>query len=418
MLDLKLLRENPEKIKEGLRAKNSTLELDDILRLDETRRTLIQETESLKSLRNKANEEISALKRSGQSADAKVGEMKTLSARIAELDTQGAKVDEELFSKLHYLPNPPHESVPRGGPSENKIVKEWGTLEPKFLKSAQPRTHVELSESLGWISSAKGAKLTGSGWLYYQGMGARLERALINFMLDLHTREHGYEEVSPPFIVSRQTMTGTGQLPKMEEDMYRLRDEDFFLIPTAEVPVTNALRDAVLKAEELPKKFVAYTPCFRREAGSYGKDTKGLARIHQFDKVELVKFAKPENSYDELESLRADAERVLQLLGLPYRVVLLASGDLSFAAAKCYDLEVWAPGSEKWFEVSSCSNFEDFQARRINVKFKRGHTAKPELVHTLNGSGVALPRTVIGILENFQKDDGTIQIPEVLQKYL
>ncbi len=418
MLDLKFIRENPDKVKQGLQAKNVKLDLDPILKLDESRRKIIQEVEALKAQRNKANDEISTLKKSKQDAEPKIREMKSISERIGRLDADGAKIDAELFSKLHFIPNIPHESTPVGGPEKNKVVKEWGGTKPKFLKSKPPRTHYELSEALGWMSSATGAKLTGSGWLYYKGMGARLERALINFMLDLHTKKHGYEEVSPPFVVNRQTMTGTGQLPKMEEDMYRLKDEDFFLIPTAEVPVTNAHRDEVLKEEELPKKYVAYTPCFRREAGSYGKDTKGLSRIHQFDKVELVKFAKPENSYNELELLCADAEKVLELLELPYRRVLLSSQDISFAAAKCYDLEVWAPGSQKWFEVSSCSNFEDFQARRINVKYKRKDSGKPELVHTLNGSGVAMPRTVIGILENFQKDDGTIAVPQALEQYL
>jgi len=417
MLDLKFIRENPDKVRQGLKAKNAKLDLESLLSLDEKRRKIIQEVEALKAERNKANDEISALKRAKQDAEPKIREMKTISERIGALDQEGSKVDEELSKLLFYIPNIPHESIPIGGPDKNKVVKEWGDTKPRYATS-KLRTHVELCDLLGWVSSDIGAKLTGSGWLFYKGFGARLERALINFMLDLHTKKHGYEEVSPAFVVNRQTMTGTGQLPKMEEDMYRLKDEDFFLIPTAEVPVTNAHRDDVLKEEDLPKKYAAYTPCFRREAGSYGKDTKGLSRIHQFDKVELVKFTRPENSYDELESLRADAEKVLQLLELPYRVVMLASGDISFAAAKCYDLEVWAPGSQKWFEVSSCSNFEDFQARRINVKFKRKATGKSEWVHTLNGSGVALPRTVIGILENFQKDDGTVIIPKVLEPYL
>ncbi|MBI4971132.1 MAG: serine--tRNA ligase [Candidatus Omnitrophica bacterium] len=417
MLDLKFIRENPDKVRQGLQAKNVKLDLGAILALDEERRKVIQEVEALKAERNKANDAISALKKAKQDAESKIGEMKSISERIKLLDERGSKIDEELSRELLYIPNIPHESIPVGGPQNNKVIKEWGVTKPRYA-TGKLRTHVELCDSLGWVSSDIGSKLTGSGWLFYKGFGARLERALINFMLDLHAKKHGYEEVSPAFIVNRGTMTGTGQLPKMEEDMYRLKDEDFFLIPTAEVPVTNAHRDDVFKEEDLPKKYVAYTPCFRREAGSYGKDTRGLARIHQFDKVELVKFAKPENSYAELESLRADAEKVLELLELPYRVVLLASGDISFAAAKCYDLEIWAPGSQKWFEVSSCSNFEDFQARRINVKYRRKDTGKTELVHTLNGSGVAMPRTVIGILENFQKDDGTIVIPKVLEPYL
>lgn len=417
MLDLKFIRENPEKIKRALEAKGVKLGLDELLRLDEKRRELIKEAEDLKARRNKANEEISALKRAKQDAGPKISELKNVSQRIGSLDKEAAEVESQFSKLLLYVPNIPHESVPVGGPRENKVVKEWGERKPRFI-SGTPRTHLELAESLGWVSSEIGAKLTGSAFMFYRGLGARLERALINFMLDLHVKKHGYEEVSPPFLVNRLSMTGTGQLPKLEEDMYRLRDEDYFLIPTAEVPVTNAHRDDVLKEEELPKKYAAYTPCFRREAGSYGKDTRGLTRIHQFDKVELVKFVKPETSYSELESLRADAEKVLELLELPYRAVLLASGELSFAAAKCYDLEIWAPGSGKWFEVSSCSNFENFQARRINIKYRKKDAAKTEFVHTLNGSGVALPRTLIGILENFQKDDGTIVIPKVLEKYL
>lgn len=417
MLDLKFIRENPDKVRWGLKAKHVEFDLDAVLVLDEKRRGVLKEAEALKAERNKANDTISALKKSKQDASSKIAEMKSISETIGALDAETAKLDGELSGLLLYLPNIPHESIPVGPPEKNQVVKEWGERKPRYA-TGKLRTHVELCESLGWISSSVGSRLTGSAFLYYKGFGARLERALINFMIDLHVKKHGYEEVSPPFLVNRESMTGTGQLPKMEEDMYRLAGDDYFLIPTAEVPVTNSLRDAVLVEEELPKKFVAYSPCFRREAGSYGKDTRGLSRIHQFDKVELVKFAKPETSYQELELLRADAERVLQLLELPYRVVMLASGDLSFASAKCYDLEVWAPASQKWFEVSSCSNFEDFQARRINVKYRRRDTGKTEFVHTLNGSGVAMPRTVIGILENFQKDDGTIVVPKVLEPYL
>ncbi len=417
MLDLKLIRENPEKVEKALEAKLVTLSLDHILSLDEARRKIIQEVEVLKAERNKANEEIGALKKEQKDASKAINQVKDISEKIKELDQKISEVQNSLNDLLLQIPNIPHESTPIGDPSKNKFIRDWGSPEAKYV-SKNLKTHVELCESLGWVSPTIGAKLTGSGFLFYKGMGARLERALINFMLDLHTKKHGYEEVSPPFLVNRASMTGTGQLPKLEEDMYRLRDEDFFLIPTAEVPVTNAHREEILKEEDLAKKYVAYTPCFRREAGSYGKDTKGLARIHQFDKVELVKMVKPENSYDELESLLLNAEKVLQLLELPYRVLQLASGDLSFAAAKCYDIEVWAPGSKMWFEVSSCSNFEDFQARRMNLRYRSIQSGKPEFVHTLNGSGVALPRTVIAILENYQKEDGTIEIPKVLKPYM
>jgi seryl-tRNA synthetase len=305
--------------------------------------------------------------------------------------------------------------VPVGDPSKNKVVREWG--KPKTFTFAA-KDHVALAQQNGWLGLDRASRMSGSGFVLFQGFGARLERGLINFMLDLHTQKHGYTEMSPPFLVNRQSMITTGQLPKLEEDMYRLKDEDYFLIPTAEVPVTNIHRDEVLEEEELPKKYAAYTPCFRREAGSYGKDTKGLTRVHQFDKVELVKFTAPENSMEELESLVQNAEAVLQALELPYRVVLLASGDMSFAASKCYDLEVWSPGSAKWLEVSSCSNFKDFQARRGNIKYRSKTTKKTTLVHTLNGSGVALARIVIALMENGQDANGQISLPAALKPYL
>ena len=308
--------------------------------------------------------------------------------------------------------------MPVGAPEKNKVVRQWAPKGgmPKFNFS--PKNHVELAESLDIIDFKRAAKLSGSHFVLFKRAGALLERALINFMLDVHTREHGYNEVFPPVLVNRESMTGTGQLPKMEEDMYKLKDDDLFLIPTAEVPVTNIHRDEILEEEDLPVRYVAYTTCFRREAGSYGKDTKGLVRVHQFDKVELVKFVKPEHSYDELEKLVANAEAIFQKLGLAYRVVLLASGDLSFAAAKCYDIEVYAAGLDKWLECSSCSNFEDFQARRANIRFKGKTTPKPALVHTLNGSGVALARTVVALLENYQTAEGDVVIPEVLRPYM
>jgi seryl-tRNA synthetase len=312
------------------------------------------------------------------------------------------------------VPNIPHQSIPRGDASKKKTVRSWGSQREFDFK---PVTHIELSQHLDIIDFGRAAKITGSNFVLYKGWGAKLERALINFMLDLHTKKHGYTEVFPPFLVNRQSMTGTGQLPKLEEDMYRLKDDDLFLVPTAEVPVTNIFRDEILQEEALPVYYTGYTACFRREAGSYGKDTKGLVRVHQFDKVELVKFVRPETSYEELEKLVNDAEEVLQLLGLPYRVAMLSTEDLSFAASKCYDLEAYAPGMDTWLEVSSCSNFESFQARRANIKFRRKDTKKTDFLHTLNGSGVALARTVIAILENYQQRDGSISIPEVLRPY-
>jgi seryl-tRNA synthetase len=312
------------------------------------------------------------------------------------------------------LPNIPHVSLPRGDASCNKVVRSWG--KPREFDFT-PLAHTELAQRLDIIDFGRAAKITGSNFVLYKGWGAKLERALINFMLDLHTKKHGYSEISPPFLVNRASMTATGQLPKMEEDMYRLKDDDLFLIPTAEVPVTNILRGEVLSGEALPIYYAAYSACFRREAGSYGKDTRGLMRVHQFDKVELVKFVRPETSYDELEKLVANAEAVLQALELPYRVVMLATRDLSFAASKCYDLEAYAPGIDKWLEVSSCSNFEGFQARRANIKFKKQGGKEAEFVHTLNGSGVALARTVAALLENHQQKDGSVVIPEVLRPY-
>ena len=351
-------------------------------------------------------------------AQPKISAMKEISSQIDNLDGKLKEIDDQLAKLILTFPNIPHASIPRGDPTCNKIVRSWG-VPPKF--DFKPVTHVEICQNLDIIDFPRATKITGTNFILYKGWGAKLERALINFMLDLHTRKHGYTEIFPPFLVNRASMTGTGQLPKLEEDMYRLKDDDLFLIPTAEVPVTNMFRDEILDEEKLPIYYTAYTACFRREAGSYGKDTKGLIRVHQFDKVELVKFVKPETSYDELEKLVADAERVLQLLGLPYRVVVLPTQDLSFAAAKCYDLEAYAPGIDKWLEVSSCSNFESFQARRANIKYRaktENRKPKTEYVHTLNGSGVALARTVVAILENYQQKDGSVVIPEALRPYL
>jgi len=417
MLDLRFIRENTDVVRQALKNRNLSIDLDALLSLDSRRRQILGEVEALRAEKNKANDQISRLLTEKKDASEKISSMKEIASRIDAFEAELKTLDERLGSLLLTIPNVPHESVPVGDPSRNAVVRTWGEL-PRF--DFKPVTHIELAEHLDIIDLPRATKITGSNFILYKGLGARLERALINFMLDLHTKKHGYTEVFPPFLVNRASMTGTGQLPKLEEDMYRLKDDDLFLIPTAEVPVTNIFRDEVLDEAQLPVYYTAYTACFRREAGSYGKDTKGLMRVHQFDKVELVKFVKPEESYNELEKLLKDAEEVLQLLGLPYRVVALATQDLSFSASKCYDLEAYAAGSDRWLEVSSCSNFENFQARRANIKFKRIKDGKKitEHVHTLNGSGVALARTVICLLENYQQKDGTVLIPECLRPYV
>lgn len=423
MLDLKWIRENPQAVKEGLAAKNVKVNLDEFLALDEQRRELLQEAEALKAKRNEANQEISRLKKEGGAADQVLAEMKLISQKIKEMDIKVGEIEEKSTQISMMIPNMPEGDVPVSkGDEANKVVRSWG--EPRkfeFKAQTQVELGIETKDPADQLlSMAWGAHITGSGFPVYRGQGAKLERALINFMIDFHIEKHGYEEIWPPSLVNRQSMIGTGQLPKMEEDMYKLKDEDYFLIPTGEVPVTNLYGGQMLNEKDLPIKHVAYTPCFRREAGSYGKDTKGLSRVHQFDKVEMVKFVKPEDSLEELESLVRDAEDILQALELPYRVVLLGSGDMSFAAAKCYDLEVWGPGSEKWFEVSSCSVFKDFQARRANIRFKRG-SGKPEYVHTLNGSGLALARIFLCLIENFQTADGKVDFnsfPKALRPYL
>ncbi len=416
MLDLKFIRENPDKVREAIKNKKEKLDLDIILNLDERRRKNLLEAESLKQKRNEYSKIIAQMKKEGKNKDKEIAQMKTVSDRITVLDQNLREVEQQLEQWLLRVPNIPHSSVPVGqDESVNKLVKEWGEIK-KFDFKLLP--HWELGQILGILDFHRASKISGSGFILFTGKGALLERALINFMLDLHTQKHGYKEIFPPFLVNRDSMTGTGQLPKLEEDMYLLKNDDYFLIPTAEVPVTNLHRDEVLKAEDLPIYYSAYTACFRREAGAYGKETKGMIRVHQFDKVELVKIVEPQKSYEELEKLLQNAEEVLQLLSLPYRVRLLCTGDLSFAAAKCYDIEVWAPGMEKYLEVSSNSNFEDFQARRMSIKYKPTPNSKPEFVHTLNGSGVALPRTVIGILENYQTAKGTVVIPDVLRPYM
>lgn len=416
MFDLKFIRENKELVKKAIQDKNESLDIDRLLDLDEKRRRIISEVEELKHQKNLSNQEIATLKKEGKSAEDEIEKMKEVSQKISFLDDSLKDLEEEIGKLLLRVPNVPHSSVPVGfDEGSNVVVKSWGK-QPEF--DFGPRPHWEIGELLGILDLARGAKLSGSGFYTFKGNGALLERGLINFMLDLHIKKHGYKEIWPPFLVNRDCMVGTGQLPKLEEDMYLCEKDNLFLIPTAEVPVTNLHRNETLSADDLPVYYVAYTPCFRREAGSYGKDTRGILRVHQFDKVELVKFVKPETSYEELEKLTADAEEVLQILRIPYRVRLLCTGDLSFAAAKCYDIEAWSPGVGNYLEVSSCSNYEAFQARRIGIKYKPDPKSKPEYVHTLNGSGVALARTVATILENFQTEKGTVIVPEALRLYM
>jgi seryl-tRNA synthetase len=415
MLDIRFIRENVELVKASLAKRGNKFNLDEVIALDEERRKIILELDDLRRQKNEANDAITQLIKEKKDPKEKIASMKGVSVKIDEFDARLREKEGELSKLLMVIPNVVNDSIPVGDAKNNKIVRSWG--EPKKF-DFKPKPHTDICEYLDIVDFARGAKLTGSNFILYKKLGARLERALINFMVDLHTSRHGYQEMWPPVLVNRASMTGTGQLPKLEDDMYRLRDEDLFLIPTAEVPVTNIHRDEILDEEKLPIYYTAYTPCFRREAGSYGKDTKGLVRVHQFDKVELVKFVKPKDSFDELEKLVGNAEAVLQALGLTYRVVMLASGDISFAASKCYDLEAYAPGLDAWLEVSSCSNFCDFQARRANIRFRSKDAKKTEFVHTLNGSGVALARTVICILENNQQKDGSVLIPECLRPYM
>ncbi|MCE9614597.1 MAG: serine--tRNA ligase [Lentisphaerae bacterium] len=415
MLDIKRIRENPDWVRQGLVARGAATEaVDNLRRVDETRRELLTDVESLKSQRNAASKQIGDLKKKGQDTGAAQAAVREVGDRIAALDERVRAVEGELDQILLMIPNVPHASVPVGhSDAENPIVAQHGT--PREF-AFQPKGHVELGEHLGLMDFKRAARMSGAGFALFIGAGARLQRALIQFMLDVHVRDHGYTEVWPPALVNSAAMTGTGQLPKMAEDMYRLAADELYLIPTAEVPVTNFYREDIIE-RPLPIYLTAYTPCFRREAGAAGKDTRGLIRLHQFDKVEMVKFAAPETSYDELEKLRADAEDILQRLGLVYRVKSLCTGDLSFAAAKCYDLELWAPGQQAWLEVSSCSNFEDFQARRAGIRY-RDENGKTRFVHTLNGSGVALPRLVVAILENGQQADGSVVLPPAIVPYM
>lgn len=416
MIDLKELREDPDTFRQATHHKNERVDFDTILRLDEERRDLLNTVNQMKRHRNVVSEEIGQKKKAGEDASEQIEAMREVAAEIREIDSRIGDLETELHPLLLQVPNVPHESVPVGkDESANEVVREWGAI-PEF--GFAPRNHLELGESLQLFDLTRAVKISGTGFPLYTGMGAKLERALIDFMVDYHVRHHGYTEVLPPLLVSREAMQNTGQLPKLEEDMYNTKKDDLFLIPTGEVPVTNIRGDEILPEDELPVRYVAYTPCFRREAGSHGRETHGFLRMHQFNKVEMVDIVRPESSYEVLEELTGKAEAILQALEIPYRVLNLSTGDLSFAAAKCYDLEIWAPGEEKWLEVSSCSNFEDFQARRTNLRFRRRSTGNVEYVHTLNGSGVATARLLVALLETHQREDGTVKLPEVLKPYL
>lgn len=415
MLDIKFVREHPDAVREGVRKKGEDPgRIDEILHLDEQRRQLLQSSEALKSSKNAVSSEVARMKSRGEDASAVIGEMKAVADKIKSLDDELAKVEEQFRSVMLLVPNVPHASVPIGrAPAENQVIATWGE-EPAIDFKALP--HWELVEKLNIIDFARGTKITGAGFPVYVGKGAQLERALINFFLD-EALHRGYTELFPPLVVNAASATGTGQLPDKEDQMYVVGRDDFYLVPTAEVPVTNFYRDEILQYKQLPIAMCAYTPCFRREAGSYGKDVRGLNRVHQFNKVELVKIVHPDTSYAELEKLREDAEQLLQKLGLRYHVLLMCTGDLGFTQTKKYDLEVWAPGQQKWLEVSSVSNFEGFQARRMNIRFKPAAGGKPEIVHTLNGSALALPRVVAALLEHYQTPEGKVVIPKALHRY-
>ncbi|MBU2252764.1 MAG: serine--tRNA ligase [Proteobacteria bacterium] len=416
MLDIKYLRQNIDFVAAKMRERGQETNLEQFIDLDSKRREVIQKVEGLRSERNAVSKQIGGKKQKKEDAADLIARMGEVSNRIKELDESLKQTDEGLQAILMMLPNLPHESVVCGkGAEDNPVVRIWGE-KPSF--SFTPRPHWEIGESLNILDFTRGAKITGARFTLFRGLGARLERAIINFMLDLHTGEHGYTEVLTPFMVNRESMTGTGQLPKFEEDLFRIDKTDYFLIPTAEVPVTNIHRDEILSEKELPIRYVAYSPCFRAEAGSYGKDTRGLIRQHQFNKVELVKFAKPESSYEELEKLTLNAEEVLKRLKIPYRVVCLCTADLGFSSAKTYDIEAWFSGQEAYREISSCSNCGDFQARRASIRFRREESGKVEFVHTLNGSGLAVGRTLVAVLENCQQADGSVVIPDELQPYM
>jgi seryl-tRNA synthetase len=419
MLDLKFVRENYEEIQKKLNKRGEDLsDFGKLPELDAKRRELILETETLKAKRNEVSQEIAQKKRNKEDADGLINEMKDVSDKVKQLDEELRTVETELEKLMLSIPNIPHDSVPIGEDEDDNVeIRKWGEV-PAFSFEAKP--HWDIATDLDILDFERAAKVTGSRFVFYKGLGARLERALLNFMMDLHAEEHGYKEMLPPYLVNRTSMTGTGQLPKFEEDAFKIREEDYFLIPTSEVPVTNYHREEILDEDALPIAYCAYSACFRSEAGSAGRDTRGLIRQHQFNKVELVRFVRPEDSYNELEKLTGHAERVLQLLELPYRVLSMCTGDLGFTAAKKYDLEVWIPSNNTYREISSCSNFEDFQARRAGIRFRRNDPAKKKLefVHTLNGSGLAIGRTVAAILENYQQEDGSVRIPEVLKPYM
>lgn len=416
MLDMKFVRENPDAVVAAVKKRNGNLDLTEFLALDKERREIVQSVEQLKKQRNDASQEIGKLKKAGQNADAKQAEVRAMGEDIAKQDEKLGVIEEKLKAILLTIPNIPADDVPVGKDDTcNPVIRTIG--EPRKFDFT-PKPHWEIGENLGILDFERGVKVSGARYVFYKGLGSRLERSVIEFFLDLHTQKHGYTEFFPPYIVNGASMQGTGQLPKFAEDMYKLENGDMYLIPTAEVPITNLHRDEVLKAEDLPLKYTAYSACFRAEAGAAGRDTRGLIRMHQFNKVELVKFTKPEESWAELDKLTHDAEEVLQILGLPYHVVRLCTGDLGFSSATTYDLEVWLPAANCYREISSCSNFLDFQARRANIKFRRDAKAKPELVHTLNGSGVAVGRTVAAILENYQNADGSVTVPEALRKYM
>ena len=417
MLDIKFIRENPDLVKLAMRNRNADLdgEIDDILQLDLTRRELTAKVEKMKFQQNAVTKKVPTMKKAGEDTTEIMREMKVLSDEISALNGELGQVEKSLRERILAIPNVPNVTVPVGhDDSDNVEIRRWG--EPKIFDFS-PKAHWDLGKELNILDSERAAKVSGARFHFYKGLGAKLERALINFYLDTHS-SRGYTEILPPYIVNRTSMTGTGQLPKFEEDAFKLTDSDFFLISTAEVPVTNYFRDEILEGKDLPVKFCAYSACFRAEAGSAGRDTRGLIRQHQFNKVEMVKFTRPEDSYDELEHLTNDAEHVLQLLGLPYRVVCLSTGDLGFSAAKTYDIEVWMPSYDRYVEISSCSNFEDYQARRAGIRFKNEKSDKAKFVHTLNGSGLAVGRTVAAILENYQNADGSVTIPEILRPYM
>lgn len=416
MLDPKLIRENPDSIREMLANRHTSWPIDEAQSLDSRRRKLLNEVEALKATRNEGSKKVATLKKDDPEKNSLMEEMRKAGVRVKALDSELASVEGRFEELLLQLPNMPHSSVPIGvDENDNPEIRHWGTP-PAF--SFEPRPHWEIGEGLGIMDFDRGIRLAQARFTVLKGAGARLERALLNFMLDLHTREHGYEEIEPPFMVNSATMRGTGQLPKFSEELYRCEGDDLWLIPTAEVPLTNLRAGEILKEEELPINLTAYTPCFRREAGSYGRDVRGMLRQHQFDKVEMVKIVHPDSSYEELERLTNNAERVLQILGLPYRVICLCTGDMGFASSKTYDIEVWLPSQGKYREISSCSNCEDFQARRMNTRFRSRETGKTRFVHTLNGSGIAIGRCLIAVLENCQREDGSVKIPEPLVPYM